>query len=115
VLLLKEVEKVKRIYSTTSIRNLTLDTCQGDSGGPIMYFSTKKGRWILTGIISYGYRCALRDYAGVYTRISVYIDWIKSIIDNDGIVTIEESRAIPTKASNLIIIIALSLISTMNV
>ena len=57
-----------------------------------MYFSKREQRWILTGIISYGYRCALRDYAGVYTRISVYLYWIKSIIGNDGIVTVRESQ-----------------------
>jgi len=91
--------------------NLILDTCQGDSGGPIMHFSTRKRRWILTGIISYGYRCALREYAGVYTRISVYIDWIQSIVDNDGIVTVEESKAILNNTSNIIIIIALPLMS----
>ncbi len=78
-----------------------------------MHFSTKQRRWILTGIISYGYRCALRDYAGVYTRISVYTDWIKSIVGNDGIITIEESNAIVSKRFNLIIIITLFLISVL--
>jgi len=76
-----------------------------------MHFSSRKRRWILTGIISYGYRCALRDYTGVYTRISVYINWIKSIAGNDGIVTVEESKAIVSNTSNVIIIIALTLIS----
>ena len=78
-----------------------------------MHFSTTQSRWILTGIISYGYRCALRDYAGVYTRISVYTDWIKSIVGNDGIITVEESTAIVSKRFNLIIIITLFLISVL--
>jgi secreted trypsin-like serine protease len=76
-----------------------------------MHFSTNKRRWILTGIISYGYRCALRDYTGVYTRISVYLNWIKLIVGNDGLVTIEESKAIINHPSNVIIIIVLTLIS----
>jgi secreted trypsin-like serine protease len=76
-----------------------------------MHFSTHKRRWILTGIISYGYRCALRDYTGVYTRISVYLNWIKLIVGNDGLVTIEESKAIINHPSNVIIIIVLTLIS----
>jgi len=76
-----------------------------------MHFSTEKRRWILTGIISYGYRCALREYAGVYTRISVYVDWIKSIVNNDGIVMVEESNAIVSNTSNIIIIIILTLAS----
>ena len=88
-----------------------LDTCQGDSGGPIMQFSFTYRRWILTGIISYGYRCGLREYAGVYTRISVYIDWIKSIVHNDEIITIPQSQAMISRTSNINIIILLTLIS----
>ena len=75
-----------------------------------MHFSNRKRRWILVGIISYGYRCTLRNYIGVYTRISVYIDWIKSIVNNDGIVTIEESYGIMNKLSHSMIIIILLLI-----
>ena len=71
------VDKIRFMYLLYSS---SLDTCQGDSGGPIMYFSPSKRRWILTGIISYGYQCDLREYAGVYTRISVYVNWIKSIV-----------------------------------
>lgn len=76
-----------------------------------MQFSIRQKRWILTGIISYGYRCALREYAGVYTRISVYTDWIKRIVDDDGIVIVEESKAIVSNTSNRIFIIILTLIS----
>jgi len=76
-----------------------------------MNFSTRQRRWLLVGIISYGYRCALRDYAGVYTRISVYIDWIESIVGNDGVVTVEESRAFVSNTSNILIVITLSLVS----
>jgi hypothetical protein len=75
-----------------------------------MHFSTRKRRWILTGIISYGYRCALRDYTGVFTRISVYTEWIKSIVGNDGIVTVEENKAILSITSNVILIIVLTLV-----
>jgi secreted trypsin-like serine protease len=58
-----------------------------------MQFSADKRRWILTGIISYGDQCALRDYVGVYTRISVYIDWIKSVVGHDGLVIVEENSS----------------------
>ncbi|CAF0876949.1 unnamed protein product [Adineta ricciae] len=56
------------------------DTCQGDSGGPLMHFDDKERRWVLVGVTSYGIRCADPNYAGVYTRVSVYRDWIRSIV-----------------------------------
>ena len=57
-----------------------IDTCQGDSGGPIMRFESKERRWVLAGVTSYGKDCAHPLYAGVYTRVSAYRDWIKSIV-----------------------------------
>lgn len=38
------------------------------------------GRWELVGITSYGTGCALADYAGVYTRVSVYVPWISCFL-----------------------------------
>ncbi|CAF3825849.1 unnamed protein product [Rotaria sp. Silwood1] len=54
------------------------DTCQGDSGGPLMAYVDNV--WQLYGITSYGYQCALPGIPAVYTRVTHYIDWIKSII-----------------------------------
>ncbi|CAF0846611.1 unnamed protein product [Rotaria sordida] len=62
------------------------DTCQGDSGGPLMYYSDIYEQWMLAGVTSFGHGCALANYAGVYTRATMYIDWIKSIVGNDGVV-----------------------------
>ncbi len=56
------------------------DTCQGDSGGPLMAFSSNN-RWTLIGITSYGYGCAQRTYAGVYTRVAAYQDWITTTMN----------------------------------
>lgn len=52
------------------------DSCRGDSGGPLMLPQT--GIYYQIGIISFGYRCAEPGYPGVYTRVSSYIDWIKT-------------------------------------
>ncbi|CAF5152884.1 unnamed protein product, partial [Rotaria sp. Silwood1] len=54
------------------------DTCQGDSGGPLMAYVDNV--WQLYGITSYGYQCAFPGIPAVYTRVTHYIDWIKSII-----------------------------------
>ena len=58
-----------------------VDTCQGDSGGPLMMFTTSN-QWVLVGLTSYGYGCARPEYAGVYTRVAYYQNWISDITSN---------------------------------
>ncbi|XP_037816104.1 serine protease 7 [Lucilia sericata] len=53
------------------------DSCDGDSGGPLMRKAFMK-RWYLEGIVSFGNRCGLEGWPGVYTRVSEYTDWIQS-------------------------------------
>jgi secreted trypsin-like serine protease len=55
-----------------------LDTCQGDSGGPLM--ALVNHGWVLAGITSYGYQCAVAGSPGVYTHVSYFIPYIQSII-----------------------------------
>ncbi|KAM7364380.1 serine protease 7 [Cochliomyia hominivorax] len=53
------------------------DSCDGDSGGPLMRKAFMQ-RWYLEGIVSFGNRCGLEGWPGVYTRVADYIDWIQS-------------------------------------
>ncbi|CRK92869.1 CLUMA_CG006281, isoform A [Clunio marinus] len=56
----------------------TRDACQGDSGGPFVCKSLNNPfEWYLTGIVSHGEGCARAHEPGVYTRVSLYLDWIK--------------------------------------
>jgi secreted trypsin-like serine protease len=51
------------------------DACEGDSGGPLQ--CKNKKRYVLAGIVSYGYMCGEANSPGVYTKVSDYLDWIQ--------------------------------------
>lgn len=58
------------------------DTCQGDSGGPIQVELSDVNRAIpfLVGVTSFGTGCWDGSF-GVYTKVSSYVGWIKSIVN----------------------------------
>ncbi|XP_064472397.1 trypsin-1-like [Ornithodoros turicata] len=51
------------------------DSCQGDSGGPAI--QKQNGTAVLVGVVSFGRGCGRFNNAGVYTRVSHYLDWIR--------------------------------------
>ncbi|KAK6638910.1 hypothetical protein RUM43_007180 [Polyplax serrata] len=59
------------------------DSCQGDSGGPLMMsrVTDNQVRWEVHGIVSFGpEKCGVDKVAGVYTKVSEYLQWILDTI-----------------------------------
>jgi secreted trypsin-like serine protease len=62
------------------------DSCYGDSGGPLI--ADIGGKPVQLGIVSWGegpadsdVKCGHQDAYGVYSRVSVFKDWIQSTLD----------------------------------
>ena len=86
---------------------MPLDNCEGDSGGPVLYYSEQYRRWIIAGITSSGRACGGNVQPTVYTRVSVYTDWIQSVLSGDGMElrekihpTVHEHRMLVTSSTN---------------
>lgn len=53
------------------------------SGGPFLIYDSNSDTWNIAGITSYGEGCAKPRSPGVYTRVSMYIDWIQAHMNED--------------------------------
>ena len=69
------------------------NTCTGDSGGPLMCH--QNGQTVLTGIVSWGKRGCVRAHPKVFARVSNYIEWIQSHMEESmtSFATTEKQRS----------------------
>jgi secreted trypsin-like serine protease len=52
---------------------------QGDSGGPLIV--QQDGRWMLAGITSAGFGCAVDHQPGIYHKVADTAGWIAAHIN----------------------------------
>lgn len=57
-----------------------IDSCQGDSGGPLVRYGLT-GQSVQVGIVSWGLGCGRAESPGIYTRVSAFSDWIRTMVD----------------------------------
>ncbi|CAK6445102.1 unnamed protein product [Pipistrellus nathusii] len=69
----------RRMLCAGSLRaHSRVDSCQGDSGGPLVCERPGAG-WAVYGVTSWGHGCGAKGSPGVYTKVSAFVPWIKSV------------------------------------
>ena len=48
--------------------------------GPLLYQQNDTKRWVVLGVVSFGYECATPEKPGYYARVSRVVPWIRSIL-----------------------------------
>ena len=71
----------------TNVGENDADACPGDSGGPLL-LRDEKNEWVLLGtLLGGGFSCVDgdgRDSTSEWSKTSVHILWINSVIRGDG-------------------------------
>jgi secreted trypsin-like serine protease len=63
--------------------NVEEDSCNGDSGGPLLIKGNDPSGAddVEVGVVSWGYKCAIEGYPGVYARVSEAYEWVQEQLD----------------------------------
>ncbi|XP_026737242.1 serine protease nudel isoform X2 [Trichoplusia ni] len=72
------------------------DACQGDSGGPLLCRNPLNSQqWYMAGIVSHGDGCGRKGEPGVYTRVSLFVKWIKYHIMSKSLPIVQPVQECP--------------------
>ena len=76
------IDKAKELCAGSPYK----DACRGDSGGPLFMNSKetgnqRKSRRIQVGVVSRGDGDCRNKIPGIYTRVSFYMNWIRSQLE----------------------------------
>ncbi|XP_053210938.1 trypsin-1-like isoform X2 [Panonychus citri] len=74
------------------------DACQSDSGGPLIAKLETgdeaepgwESKFVQIGIVSFGYKCGVRGYPGVYVNVQKYLSWIVENIREPSEIMIDQ-------------------------
>uniref|UniRef100_A0A8C9F2P7 Peptidase S1 domain-containing protein n=1 Tax=Pavo cristatus TaxID=9049 RepID=A0A8C9F2P7_PAVCR len=58
------------------------DACRGDGGGP--HVTEYNGTYFVTGIISWGEGCGRQGKYGIYTKVSNFLPWVRSVLTQNS-------------------------------
>lgn len=60
-----------------------------------MIYDSNSDTWNIAGITSFGYGCALAEYPGVYTRVSMFVNWINAQTNGNYSMSAASIKSIP--------------------
>ncbi|CAM2117185.1 unnamed protein product [Caretta caretta] len=70
--------QVKESELCTAPLRARVGACEGDYGGPLACLT--HDCWVLEGIITPMRVCARKDQPAIFTRVSLYVDWINKVM-----------------------------------
>ncbi|XP_057226238.1 hyaluronan-binding protein 2 [Malurus melanocephalus] len=68
------------MFCAGKLRKAGIDSCQGDSGGPLTCVANSS--YYVYGLVSWGDGCGLKNKPGVYTQVTKFTSWIKSVLQS---------------------------------